>query len=116
MPPHAPLAAVLALVAGLAVAGDVHARAPHRRRETRWLGPQGIPLAVSGPTSLRPAPDDACMRWGTRGSRWLAIDAWGQEVGRAKVTQGASMDSALDACFYPTLDAASGAAGVVHAS
>jgi hypothetical protein len=109
------LALAVGLAAGLTLAADAGAR-PARRTGTRWLGTDGVPLAVSGRNPVGPAPADACMRWGKRGSRWRGIDAWGQEAGRARVTTGATMDAVLGVCRYPELDVVSGRESVVYVS
>lgn len=56
-------------------------------RQTRFLGkdPHG-PLAVAKGSKLASPASSACRTWAARGSRWHALDAYGQIVGEAEVT------------------------------
>lgn len=65
---------------------------------TRWLAwrPR-VPLAISDKEMLAPAGQPCCAPWARAGSRWQAVDAWGQVLGVASVGGGEGRE--LTHCF-----------------
>ncbi len=106
------LATILA-VAGGAHGGDDTIRPSKSAKHVpvTFLGkdPHG-PLArvVEGKVATPEA--GACTSWGVRGDTWNAVDAFGQVVGTAKVTELERYD--VSGCDELTLTKASGEAGV----
>lgn len=95
-----------------------HAQIPRPARDglTRWLGSLDVPLLAAGHGKIEAPGDDACTRWAPRGTRWRAVDAWGQIVGRASIKEAGKVDRVLDACHYAAHQKIDGAEGVLLAS
>jgi hypothetical protein len=89
---------------------DAHARHQHMR--VRWIASDPhVPLAVSSRRGgVEAAPGNACTAWGRLGSKWLAIDAFGQIAGHARVTSAERYD--VTHCDELGLTAADGTTGV----
>ena len=95
-----------------------HAQRPRPAKDglTRWLGSLDVPLLAAGHGTIKAPGDDACTTWAPRGTRWRAVDAWGQIVGRASIKEAGKVDRALDTCYYPVHQKTDGAEGVLLAS
>src|SRR4051812_28096322 len=92
------LGSLALMVTLLGSAGDALARRPRPARHaqiarpaggglTRWLGSLDVPLLAAGHGKIEAPGDDACTRWAPRGTRWRAVDAWGQVVGSASIRE-----------------------------
>lgn len=85
--------------------------APAPSGESRFLGkdPHG-PLAHARNGRLASPADSACRAWAPIGSRWSALGALGELVGKAKVSEAERYD--VTNCDELSLESVSGKAGV----
>jgi len=65
---------------------------------TRWLGwKPRVPLAITDKEMLGTAGQPCCAPWARAGSKWRAVDAWGQVLGTASI--GAGQGREVTHCF-----------------
>ncbi len=106
------LASVLSLSGG-ALGGDdkIRPSKPAKHVPATFLGkdPHG-PLARVVDGKVAKPEDGACTAWGVRGDVWNAVDAFGQIVGAAKVTELERYD--VSGCDELTLTKTKGERGV----